>query len=184
MNKALVFGIVFLTLLQFHQWIIQPDGGEFKYRFFKETEPPPRIEKIYNYIFSKNIEPETANNITMTIFNIEYDYGIQASLIMAIIETESGWNSLAVSRTGDKGLMQICMRVWYNYLLSNGFLEDENGIFDEVTNINIGVHIFQKNLVSHNNNIRLALFSYLGDSQEWYYQRVIKNQIRIERTLQ
>jgi len=184
MNKVLIFGLTTLVLLHFHQWKIEPAEWHFGVSLFEEREPPQLISKIQNYVQNKGIEKEISQEIAKTIFEIEYDYEIQASLIMAIIETESGWNSLAVSNIGAKGLMQVYLRVWLKYLLTKGFLEHENDIFDEVINIQIGTHILQLNLEEHNNNIRRALYGYYGASQTWYYNRVMQNQTRIERMLE
>jgi len=183
MNKVLVFGLTILILLHFHQLQIQPAEWHFNYAFITEKEPPKLINKIQNYIQNKGIEKQIAQDIAIIIFETEYDYEIQASLIMAIIETESGWNSLAVSHVGAKGLMQVYLRVWLRYLLAHELIANENDIFDEITNIQIGIHILQLNLEEHDYNIRRALYGYYGASQAWYYNRVMSNQVKIKREL-
>lgn len=79
-------------------------------------------------------------------------YAVPATLIRAVMQTESAFNPLAVSRVGAKGLMQLMPP-----------LAKEMGVtdpFDPRQNVMAGAKYLRKMLDLHSGNIRLALASY------------------------
>jgi len=86
------------------------------------------------------------------ILKAEAAYGIDFSLIKAMIKVESGFNHKAVSRVGAKGLMQIMPQ---NY--ASLYIKDP---FDPEENIMGGVRYLQHLLDRYENKLPLALAAY------------------------
>ena len=79
-------------------------------------------------------------------------YGLSIALIKAIIRTESAFDSLAVSRAGAQGLMQLMPA-----------LSQDLGVkdpFDPRQNIMAGTKYLSGLLADHDGNLELALASY------------------------
>ncbi len=79
-------------------------------------------------------------------------YGLSTALIRAVIRTESAFDSLAVSRAGAQGLMQLMPA-----------LAEELGVadaFDPRQNIMAGSRYLSRLLRDHDGNLPLALASY------------------------
>jgi len=79
-------------------------------------------------------------------------YNIDFALIKAMIQTESGFNPLAVSRKGAKGLMQLMPETAQRMNVGN--------IFNPRENIDGGVRYFRYLLSLFNNDLRLSLAAY------------------------
>jgi soluble lytic murein transglycosylase-like protein len=80
------------------------------------------------------------------------EYGLDANLIRAVMQTESAFHPYAVSRAGAEGLMQLMPA-----------LADEMGVsdsFDPRENIMGGARYLKRLLDYHNGNLDLALASY------------------------
>lgn len=79
-------------------------------------------------------------------------YQVEFALIKAIIRAESGFNPLAVSRKGAKGLMQLMPETAQRVNVSN--------IFNPKENIEGGVRHFKYLLSLFDNDLRLSLAAY------------------------
>lgn len=79
-------------------------------------------------------------------------YGLDPALIRSVMQTESAFNPIAVSRAGAMGLMQLMPE-----------LAEEFGVtdpFDPEQNIMAGARYLRQLLSMHDGNVRLALASY------------------------
>ncbi len=79
-------------------------------------------------------------------------YQVDSALIKAMIRAESGFNPLAISRKGAKGLMQLMPETALRMNVSNVFSPKEN--------IEGGVRYFKYLLSLFNNDLRLSLAAY------------------------
>lgn len=79
-------------------------------------------------------------------------YEVDFALIKAMIQTESGFNPLAVSRKGAKGLMQLMPETALRMNVSD--------VFNPRENIEGGVRYFKYLLSLYNNDLRLSLAAY------------------------
>ncbi len=79
-------------------------------------------------------------------------YEVDFALIKAIIRAESGFNPIAVSRKGARGLMQLMPETASRVNVSNPFNPREN--------IEGGVRHFKYLLSLFNNDLRLSLAAY------------------------
>ena len=126
----------------------------------------PRDPKFKVYIQNHKEEGEeiaysSAGSVSRRSDNDNYDsqisrvskkYQVDFALVKAIIRAESGFNPVAVSRKGAKGLMQLMPTTASRVNVSNPFNPEEN--------IEGGVRYFKYLLSVFNNDVRLSLAAY------------------------
>ncbi|MFI5059068.1 MAG: lytic transglycosylase domain-containing protein [Candidatus Acidiferrales bacterium] len=79
-------------------------------------------------------------------------HSVDAALVRAVIETESHWNPIAVSRRGAAGLMQLIPTTAQRF--------GANDVFNPRQNVDAGVHYLKTLLERYNGNLDLALAAY------------------------
>ena len=79
-------------------------------------------------------------------------HGVDVNLIHAVISAESGYNPIAVSRAGARGLMQLMPETAKRYGVQN--------IHDPMQNIEGGVRYLRDLLTMFNGNMELAVAAY------------------------
>ncbi len=115
-----------------------PTSSDYKL-YIKER--PKKVKQIFN---AKRFDP--------MIRNAQKRYGVEFSLIKAVIRVESGFNPNAVSKKGAKGLMQIMPM---NYKSSS--IKDP---FNPQQNIMGGTFYLQQLLKRYKYKLPLALAAY------------------------
>lgn len=98
------------------------------------------------------LPPKDSNNYDSLISEFSKKYQVDFALIKAMIRAESGFNPLAVSRKGARGLMQLMPETALRMNVSN--------IFNPRENIEGGVRYFKYLLSLFNNDLRLSLAAY------------------------
>lgn len=107
-------------------------------------DSPPEIEVSNNLPYDCDFE--------LIVRDAGQRYGIDPSLIKAVIQVESGGNTFAVSRAGAQGLMQIMPGTAAELGISNPF--------DPAQNVMGGTQYLRKLLDRYGGNARLALAAY------------------------
>ena len=79
-------------------------------------------------------------------------HGVDVALVHAVISAESGYNPLALSKAGARGLMQLMPATAARYGVQN--------IHDPMENINGGVKYLRDLLAMFNGNLELAVAAY------------------------
>ncbi|MEO7810985.1 MAG: lytic transglycosylase domain-containing protein [Usitatibacter sp.] len=79
-------------------------------------------------------------------------HGVESALVHAVITAESGYNPVATSRTGARGLMQLMPGTAARYGVRN--------ITDPQENINGGVRYLRDLITMFNGNLELAVAAY------------------------
>lgn len=97
-----------------------------------------------------NLKDVTAYDVLIEEFSRKYN--VDFALIKAMIRAESGFNPLAVSRKGAKGLMQLMPETALRMNVVN--------VFNPRENIEGGVRYFKYLLSLFNNDLRLSLAAY------------------------
>ena len=80
------------------------------------------------------------------------EVGIDAALVHAVINAESGYNPAAVSRAGAQGLMQLMPGTAKRYAVKD--------VFDPKQNIKGGTRYLHDLLLKFDNNLELAIAAY------------------------
>jgi len=93
-----------------------------------------------------------SNQYDLLISEFSRKYQVDFALIKAIIRAESGFNPLAISRKGAKGLMQLMPETAQRVNVSN--------VFNPRENIEGGVRHVKYLLSLFNNDLRLSLAAY------------------------
>ena len=125
----------------------------------------PRDPQFKLYIRDSKDDPGLPGSSSGTAYvikdNSSYDpliselcqkHGVDFALIKAIIRAESGFNPIAVSRKGARGLMQLMPETAQRVNVSNPFNPREN--------IEGGVRHFKYLLSLFNNDLKLSLAAY------------------------
>jgi hypothetical protein len=79
-------------------------------------------------------------------------YNVDAGLVRAVIQAESGWNTRAISRKGAVGLMQLIPETGRRYGARN--------LFDPAQNIDAGTSYLKSLLVRYDNDLYKTLAAY------------------------
>ncbi len=99
------------------------------------------------------------------------------SVIMGIIKVESGFNPDAVSGKNARGLMQVHWPTWKQYFSSQEEVHDLN------RNLSAGAAILRLYMMRSNNDLRTALYKYLGAKDDRYADRVIASAIAFKKSV-
>ena len=86
------------------------------------------------------------------ISSVAHSLGVDVALVHAVISAESGYNPVAVSRTGARGLMQLMPDTAKRYGVQN--------VHDPLENIMGGVRYLRDLLAMFNGNMELAVAAY------------------------
>lgn len=153
-------------LVLFCLFLLTPPSSAGIYRYEDENgvihfTNCPRDPKFKLYIRESKEDVENESRFFSARDSNQYDslisefskkYQVDFALIKAIIRAESGFNPLAVSRKGAKGLMQLMPETASRVNVSN--------IFSPRENIEGGVRYFKYLLSLFNDDLRLSLAAY------------------------
>jgi len=135
--------------------------------FSTEKNKPIKINleySIYSYIKNRytKIPKEIAQSIAKNIIIYSDKYKIQPELLVGMIEIESMFNPMAISRVGARGLMQV-MPEWVPKLNINKL----NDLHDIDVGIEAGIEVFKIHLNEAKNDVSKGLFLYVGKDSEY-----------------
>jgi soluble lytic murein transglycosylase-like protein len=108
--------------------------------------------------------------------------GLDPLLIIAVIAVESGFNPIAESVAGAKGLMQVIPKYHTDKLHQFG---GEKAVFDPAANVVVGAQIL-KEYLRRTGNLGIALQMYagaLGDYEDQYTNKVMNEKRRLQQVL-
>jgi soluble lytic murein transglycosylase-like protein len=123
--------------------------------------PTDRRFKVFMRDLKKDKQLRTKLQLARSVNPAEYDhiisscatkYGVNPSLIKAVIHAESGYNPNAVSRKGASGLMQLMPRTARSLKVSNSF--------DPKDNVEGGVKYLRFLLDTFRGDVSLAVAAY------------------------
>jgi soluble lytic murein transglycosylase-like protein len=149
----------------------QPSADELRYRALAAF-----LAKRYR------VSQEITYDLVGHAHEVGRDVGLDPLLIIAVIAIESGFNPIAESVAGAKGLMQVIPKYHTKKLEEFG---GEKAVYDPATNIVIGARIL-KEYVRYTGSLGVALQMYagaLGDSEDQYTNRVMSEKLRLQEAL-
>ena len=118
--------------------------------------------------------PELQLAFLQTVWYESRRAGLEPSLVMGLIEVESGFRKFAISSAGARGVMQV-MPFWSRQLGA----EDAAVLFQWQTNMRFGCVILRHYLALEKGNLLMALGRYNGSrGQMAYPQAVLAAQLR------
>lgn len=125
-------------------------------------------ENIKNYILTyyKTVAPIIAEETAVHILEKSAKHNVPFVAVVAVTEVESHFNPFAISSKGARGSMQIMPRFW----LKEFKLPNKYALHDIETNIDCGVKVLRRYLDATDNNMRKALFKYVGGSHPYIKQ--------------
>ena len=124
-----------------------------------ESEAEPEIIEVIEVIPAiegKYLDVPMSAELQDYVRAVSADYGIPFELTMAVIYVESGFDSSAISSTGDYGLMQISY-------VNHEWLKGELGVedfLDPYENILGGVYILKDKIRESGGDFTIALMRY------------------------
>lgn len=127
------------------------------------------LRMISTQIESREILAGDLRPIIKTINKSALKYNLDPNLIYAVIKSESNFRTLAVSRAGARGLMQIMPEVWREYNNDSACKGNHQErrvctlgdcIFDPEANIDTGVRYLHDLLDKYRGRVDLALEAY------------------------
>jgi hypothetical protein len=99
------------------------------------------------------------------------------SVIMGIIRVESGFNPDAVSSKNAHGLMQVHWPTWKRYFSSKENAHNMN------RNLSVGTAILTDYMAASDNDLRNALYKYLGAKDDGYASKVIASALSFKKSV-
>lgn len=130
-----------------------PRDSKFKL-YIRESKEDVGEEKIQplSILPTKESNLKESNPYNSLIYEFSKKYNVDFALIKAMIRAESGFNPVAISKKGAKGLMQLMPETALRMNVSN--------VFDPRENIEGGVRYFKYLLSLFNDDLRLSLAAY------------------------
>lgn len=136
---------------------------------------------IATYIKRKyGVSSEVVQELVRTAFAAGKRYGVDPLLVVAMMAVESGYNPIAESFAGAKGLMQIIPKYHLEKFAEYG---GEQAVFDPRVNILVGARIVREYLMMHSGDLLTALQTYAGalsDRDAIYTQRVLNEKDQLD----
>lgn len=153
------------------------------------------LRMISTQIESREILAGDLRPIIKTINKYALKYNLDPNLIYAVIKSESNFRTLAVSRAGARGLMQIMPEVWREYNNDSPCKGNHQErrvctqgdcIFDPEANIDTGVRYLSDLLDRYRGRVDLALEAYnagISNVRPGKAPKFSETRIYIQRTL-
>jgi len=136
----------------------------------------PTIDEIQENILTEwvyNHSNRCSMNTARKIVRLASDYEHRLWLL-ALIATESHFDTHAYSRTGAIGLGQV-MSFWIKELKANNILQRKSDLWDVKPNIEATEYILDKCLAKANGNFKASLTYYFGKKSKHYINKVYLN---------
>lgn len=133
-------------------------------------------DKVVDYLANKYFkEKEVIKQYVNISVKEANKHNIDPLLVLAIIETESSFNTRAYNQSGAQGLMQVIPK-YHTDLIT----DYHQSLFDPNVGISVGIEVLMKFLWKHNGDYVKALNNYGGDRSGNYYNIVMKKLQKIK----
>jgi len=129
------------------------------------------------------VADEVVTDIVRVAFRAAEAQALDPLVVLAIVATESGYNPIAESVVGAKGLMQIIAKFHDDKLAPFG---GEDALFEPEVNIRVGTQILREYLRRYG-DLEIALQVYAGaldDADARYARKVFAERDRLQQALE
>jgi len=138
---------------------------------------------LTQYIATRyRVADEVVTDIVDVAFRAAEAQALDPLVVLAVVATESGYNPIAESTVGAKGLMQIIAKFHPEKLASHG---GEDALFEPEVNIRVGSQILREYLRRYG-DLEVALQVYAGaldDADARYARKVFAERERLQQAL-
>jgi len=112
--------------------------------------------------------PQLRREFLQTVWYESQRAGLEPSLVLGLIQVESGFRKFAISTAGARGFMQV-MPFWTRVLAQG----DDSVLFQAQTNLRFGCVILRHYLNVENGDLMLALGRYNGSRGQMQYPNAV-----------
>lgn len=151
----------------FQQWLTQTEGRlekQLQGRKLSPTPPSGTPDGLAHELAS----PQLRREFLQTVWYESQRAGLEPSLVLGLIQVESGFRKFAISSAGARGFMQV-MPFWTRVLAEG----DASVLFQAQTNLRFGCVILRHYLNVENGDLALALGRYNGSRGQMSYPNAV-----------
>jgi soluble lytic murein transglycosylase-like protein len=160
----------------FQQWLTQAETRIDKQLQRRKASPAPANLAIAAAtpngtpdVFAHELaSPHLRREFLQTVWYESQRAGLEPSLVLGLIQVESGFRKFAISSAGARGFMQV-MPFWTRVLAEG----DASVLFQAQTNLRFGCVILRHYLNVENGNLFLALGRYNGSRGQAQYPNAV-----------
>jgi soluble lytic murein transglycosylase-like protein len=160
----------------FQQWLTQVEARLEKH--LRSRKASPASANLYIAAATPNgapdvlahelASPHLRREFLQTVWYESQRAGLEPSLVLGLIQVESGFRKFAISTAGARGFMQV-MPFWTRVLAEG----DASVLFQAQTNLRFGCVILRHYLNVENGNLTLALGRFNGSRGQMQYPNAV-----------
>jgi soluble lytic murein transglycosylase-like protein len=148
-----------------------------------DANPDAARAALTQYIANRyRVADEVVTGIVDTAYSAAADNALDPLVVLAVAATESGYNPIAESVVGAKGLMQVIAKFHPEKLATQG---GEVALFEPEVNIRVGAQILHEYLRRYG-DLETALQAYAGaldDADTRYARKVLAERDRLKQVV-
>lgn len=164
----------------FQQWLTQTEASLEKHLQRRKTSPAPQSLAVAepthkgatsgspDVLAHELATPHLRREFLQTVWYESQRAGLDPSLVLGLIQVESGFRKFAISSAGARGFMQV-MPFWTRVLAEG----DASVLFQAQTNLRFGCVILRHYLNVENGDLTLALGRYNGSRGQMQYPNAV-----------
>ncbi len=140
--------------------LVEPDPGAVARATAADPTSLPRRQAAVAQWLSKRykVAPEPVSRLVLEAWSVGSRFGLDPTLILAVMAIESSFNPFAQSPVGAQGLMQVMTRIHDDKYEAFGGIR---AAFDPVSNLRVGVQVL-KECIARAGSLEAGLKFYVG----------------------
>lgn len=152
----------------FQQWLVQTEMRLEKQLQRRKASPTLSPNGAPDALAHELASPHLRREFLQTVWYESQRAGLEPSLVLGLIQVESGFRKFAISSAGARGFMQV-MPFWTRVLAEG----DASVLFQAQTNLRFGCVILRHYLNVENGDVVLALGRYNGSRGQMQYPNAV-----------
>jgi soluble lytic murein transglycosylase-like protein len=155
------------TAHAYQQWLTQTEGRLEK-QLQRRKASPAIPSNTPDGLAHELASPQLRREFLQTVWYESQRAGLEPSLVLGLIQVESGFRKFAISTAGARGFMQV-MPFWTRVLAEG----DASVLFQAQTNLRFGCVILRHYLHVENGDLVMALGRYNGSRGQMSYPNAV-----------